>query len=355
MPTPSQLDYEALTAPIPGDNPEGGPVPFETREWFEEARKNVDPSDLPEEERATAKKADWAGLVRLTQETLKGTSKDLLVAARLTEALAMQEGFPGLRDGMRLMRQLVEKCWDRLYPPLEDGDYGVREKTFYWLDDAERRPYFPNTIRRLPLVRLSHLKKFKPEEEGQFGWQDWKGTQDGKGKVTADTFQKAVYNTPLADKQLLAEDIDEALGEVNQLSQLLNDKIGPEAPGLSGLRSALEDSRKLIRSILGQTESTSTSTTTTTSSNELTSTNGSQSIAIMPGTTREAAYRQLAQAAAILKQLEPHSPIPYLVERAVELGKLQFHELVKKLIREPNVLSELVREFGLPEEPPPAS
>src|SRR5207248_9307360 len=72
-----------------------------------------------------------------------------------------------------------------------------------------------------------------------------------------------------------------------------------------------------------------------------------------PATTRAEAYRQLRQAAAVLQQLEPHSPIPYLVQRAVELGSMPFPQLMKALIREPNVLAELSREFGLKEDAPP--
>ncbi len=63
--------------------------------------------------------------------------------------------------------------------------------------------------------------------------------------------------------------------------------------------------------------------------------------------SRADAYRQLAAAADLLQRLEPHSPIPYLVKRAVELGALPFPQLMKALIREPNVLAELTREFGL--------
>jgi type VI secretion system protein ImpA len=70
--------------------------------------------------------------------------------------------------------------------------------------------------------------------------------------------------------------------------------------------------------------------------------------------SREQAYRQLAQAAALLRQLEPHSPIPYLIQRAVELGSMPFPQLIRALIREQNVLSELNRELGIKEgETPP--
>jgi len=36
--------------------------------------------------------------------------------------------------------------------------------------------------------------------------------------------------------------------------------------------------------------------------------------------SREDAYRQLKAAADLLQHLEPHSPVPYLVHKAVQLG-----------------------------------
>jgi hypothetical protein len=49
----------------------------------------------------------------------------------------------------------------------------------------------------------------------------------------------------------------------------------------------------------------------------------------------------------VLEELEPHSPIPYLVRRAVELGEMRFPDLAKQLIRSPDLLTELYREFGI--------
>ena len=54
--------------------------------------------------------------------------------------------------------------------------------------------------------------------------------------------------------------------------------------------------------------------------------------------SRAQVYQQLAQTAALLQQLEPHSPIPYLINRAVELGALSFPDLMRQLIRDSEVL-----------------
>ena len=54
--------------------------------------------------------------------------------------------------------------------------------------------------------------------------------------------------------------------------------------------------------------------------------------------------------------MEPHSPIPDLLRRAVELGRMPFRRLITQLIRDPGQLAEVFREFGIKEgEDPPAS
>jgi len=65
--------------------------------------------------------------------------------------------------------------------------------------------------------------------------------------------------------------------------------------------------------------------------------------------TREDIYRALAEAADALERLEPHSPVPFLVRRAVELGALPFPLLMAALIRDSGVLSEMNRELGIKE------
>src|SRR5205823_6849755 len=146
MASPPLLSFDELLEPIPGDNPAGESVPFTMRQQLEELRKEINPNDFAEDDprRPTEyKRADWPAIISLAQDILKNTSKDLLVAARLTEALTRDSGFSGLRDGMHLLRLLVEQCWDRLNPSIEDGDLEVRAGPFHWIDDADKGARFP--------------------------------------------------------------------------------------------------------------------------------------------------------------------------------------------------------------------
>ena len=149
-------------------------------------------------------------------ETLKNTSKDLLVAARLTEALTREHGFAGTRDGLQLMRRLVEECWDRINPKIEDGDIEVRAGPFNWLGDPDRGARFPNALRAVPLVQT---------DEEAFSWQKWKLIQDGKAAGGPELFEQAVLATSAQQCQQQAEDLEGAVLELTLLDAALTAKM----------------------------------------------------------------------------------------------------------------------------------
>jgi type VI secretion system protein ImpA len=339
------LDIDQLVAPIPGDSPEGGPIPFAVRERLEQSRKEVDPADFDADDPMrpeTAQRADWAGIIHLAEETLAGTSKDLLVAARLTEALVKEHGFAGLRDGLRLMRRLVEEGWDRLYPPIEsEDDVEVRTGPFHWLDEADRGARFPNTLRQVPILRGG---------DRRYSWFQWKESQSGQGEIKAADIEKALQEMPRELCQATADDLGQSWRELEALTQALQEKAGSYAPSFSGLRQSAGECYSLARQILerkGPDPSQAAEEAAGGEEGDGRAEGGGGSFVGRQVASRAQVYQQLAQAAALLQQLEPHSPIPYLIHRAVELGALSFPELMKALIRDSDVLESMNRELGI--------
>lgn len=345
MSSPRLLDVDALLAPIPGDNAAGESVPFALREKLEDARKEIDPEafDADDPTRPTeAKHADWAAIVRLAQEALARTSKDLLVAARLTEALTKEAGFAGLRDGLHLMRRMIEECWDRILPSIADGDLEVRAGPFNWLDDPERGARFPLSVRGAPLLN---------GDNGSYGWLDWKQMQDGRGSVSRDDFDKAVAAASREHCETVADDADECATELAALTEALHARLGEEAPGLSALRQAVDDCRGLAR-MLVQRKAPAAPAEESIAEEEAPAEGAAEGRPARAALTRDDVYRRLAEAADLLERMEPHSPIPYLVRRAVELGAMPFPQLMRALIRDDAVLQEMHRELGIKSENP---
>ena len=63
--------------------------------------------------------------------------------------------------------------------------------------------------------------------------------------------------------------------------------------------------------------------------------------------TREDVLVRLADASAMLLQMEPQSPIAYMIQRAVKLARLPLPELMRVLVRDPGVLGQLDRDLDL--------
>ena len=123
-----------MLAPIPGDLPQG----VDIREDFTATSPYNRLRDARSEARDAERGQDagdadvrdpmphWRSVRQLALTTLAATTKDLEVAAWLTEALVRSHGLAGLAAGARLMQGLAEQYWDGLFP-LPD-DYGMETR-----------------------------------------------------------------------------------------------------------------------------------------------------------------------------------------------------------------------------------
>src|SRR5262249_38809069 len=145
------------------------------------------------------------------------------------------------RDGLQLLRRLLDDCWDRLNPVIEDGDLEVRAAPLNWLDDPDRGARFPSTLRSVPLVSAN----------GQsFSWQYWRYAHENRPQAQIAEFDKAADATPREQCQAVMDDLDACVAELDQLTELLTAKLEEAAPALSEVRQALQDCRTLTGQIL---------------------------------------------------------------------------------------------------------
>jgi type VI secretion system protein ImpA len=349
MPSSAVIDVDALVAPIDGDDPSGVSVPFSLRETLDLARKEVNPDDYDPQDptRPTEPKyADWAGIVERTSEALVETSKDLLLLARLIEGLVKLHGFAGLRDGLRLGRMLIEDAWERLRPPVEEpDDLEARAAPFNWLDDPERGARFPITIRSVMIL---------PSPSGTLSWTSWYLMQQGRGDVKVEDFDRAVAASSREHCQTVVDDLLESQTELERLQTAMAERMESVAPGLSTLRRAIQECLLLAKQILEKKGPAPQAAEAVDGDNVsagegMGDGGGDGSYVGRTARSRAQIYQRLAEAAEMLRQIEPHSPVPYLIRRAVDLGDLPFPELMRQLISDAAALSEMYRKLGIPE------
>jgi type VI secretion system protein ImpA len=352
MSSPAVLDVDALVKPVPGPNPAGAPLPYSVERELNELRKEADELDKQSPDPSVAnRRADWGKIIRLASSTLTSTSKDLLAATRLAEAVTNTKGIPGLRDGLRLLHRLVADCWDRVQPVLADGEgMEVRAGPFIAFNSMNREGVgVPQSVRKAPLVTAGGEK---------FSYLDW---------LAADRKREFEGAIPKADPKALVQtyqDLTEARQALHDLAKALDEKLGAdltpdflssESPG--NLGNAIDQCVGLVKAVakekkvrLGDEPEEGGEPPDPHGGDGQT---GDKSVPPRVSGTREGLYRQLGEIARALRAIEPHSPIPFLLERCVKLGGQPFPELMRSIIHETGTLDALDRLLGI-EHPKPS-
>jgi len=330
MPLPANL-----LDPIPGPNPSGENLRYAPLyDKIKEARREEE--EVPQGEwRREVKKADYAQVVKLATDALATKTKDLQLAAWLTEALIHREGFAGLRAGLELCRGLIESFWDTLYPELEDGDAELRAGPLGWMGN-----YLDRSVRRVPLTR-NGLDWFRYQESRAVGYEADVGDNEAKreareaaiaeGKITAEEFDEAVAATDASFYERLLEDLEGSLAKLEALNDLCNDKFGDVAPDFSRLQTALEEVRVVVKTLLaGKSRAPAEAGMEVGEAGFAEAAPATAAVGVAARvvareepTDREEAFRWVAAAARYLRREEPYSAAPYLMLRGWRWGELR--------------------------------
>lgn len=332
------LDLDELLKPLPA----GKPLPDDVRIELDANRREPVPGDST----TSHWKADWPKVLRLTTGVLTGTGKDLHAAARLVEAATKVHGAPGLRDGLVLLKRLISECWDRLYPVPEDGETtDVREGPIVSLNVNGRNMAMPQTILGIPLFR-TQKDAFTPIDL----WDKERKAALDEAVAATKTEKLEPLRTTHADllaaRQALA-DLSAALTERRLDKNEAPDYTSPDKP--SNLGGAIEKCIEMVEQIAHTRGFPLVPVSATAAAAQpADGESASESAATAaPATNREGLYRQIEQIAATLRRVEPHSPIPFLLERCVRLGRLPFPELMRAMLGGNAAVDELDKLLGI--------
>jgi type VI secretion system protein VasJ len=118
------------SSPVPGGNPAGASARYEPE--FEKLSNEISKLESVEG-RGTL---HWDTVVESAAAILADKSKDLLVASYLTLGLLQESGYEGLSAGLRVCKDLMTTYWDSLFP--EKSRMRARAQAIQWM--AERIP-----------------------------------------------------------------------------------------------------------------------------------------------------------------------------------------------------------------------
>jgi type VI secretion system protein ImpA len=362
MASSETIDLKSLLAPIPGEKPAGESLRYAgIYDAIQEARREDDALPMGDWQR-DVKAADWNAVINLATEAVGKKSKDLQIGVWLAEALVKRHGFDGLRDGLRLLREMQEDFWEGLFPQVEDGDLEFRASPLNWLNEK-----LPVCIKRLPVTN----------GPGQFSYYHWEesrtvdnlGRQNPTamqaaikdGKITGERFDADVEASPRSFYEQLFEVINQSKEALQGLEKVVDEKFAREAPSLLAVRKALDDCHSLVNGIVKKKREQDPNYTAETETpvaeaekGGAESNGGDARAAARPGAawsgeprSRDEAFQQLTVISAYLKRAEPQHPVTYLLERALRWTKMPLEEWLGEVIRNDDVLKHLRETLGI--------
>jgi type VI secretion system protein ImpA len=361
MASPESLDFQKLLAPIAGDSPVGVDL-----------RADASPNSMyykVKDARSTASRAerqlamdgdeykgpppDWRPVLEHGLKAISEQSKDLEIAAFVIEALARQNGFAGLRDGFRLVRELIALYWDGIYPRPDEEGLVTRVAPLTGLNGEDSEGALITPITNIPITQGSSYEPFSAAHHKQAvtvsGIADEQARQArlAEGAVSLQMFEQAAAETPAEFFQSLVDDITQCQDEFTRLCAVLDEKCGAQAPPSSSIRSAIDASLEIVTSVAKDKLSVATdeSSVATAEGGEA----GAAGGVTAPGTirTRDEAFKLLLKVAEFFHRTEPHTPVSYAVEQAVRWGRMPLPDLLAELIPETTARDQFFRQVGI--------
>ncbi|MDT3717918.1 type VI secretion system protein TssA [Pseudomonas oryzihabitans] len=286
------------------------------------------------------KRSDWHQVEALACSLLSSQSKDLQVAAWLGEAWIHRYDLLGLSSALELLAELLERYPDTLYPKGPDGDMDWLAGPLSWI----AKNY----------SQLAHMKMELPgkdEERSGITLYLWESTQQRLVLQGGDSRQKqnqaeaqqqyrelceTLSSLPLESLLMQRHLVEEAQALVNRLECWIDDHLSDDPPSLQALHDRLSRWQRLLEEamklhpdqvepeIQPPDQEPLTGTTETAMSDK--------AIEAANPYSRQQAYRQLKDIANFLRQTEPHSPVPYLLDTAVSWGNMTLQELLLDIL-----------------------
>lgn len=243
--TAAVIDMQSLLTPLSNNSPCGEDLIYsETYDAIKEARRHED-ANLPQGEWVRElKRADWPRVVKLCERALATSSKDLQIAAWLTEALLSIHGPKGLHEGLTLMLEMTRTFWDAVNP-LPEGDMDKRTAPFRWVNTklAER-------------IKFIAITEPDTNQGQSYTYADWTeaehlehlGVKDKnilyqaekEGKASREGINQAAAASSASFYSSLTNEIAECLETIRKLEKLLDTLCEKDSPGFGALREGLQ-------------------------------------------------------------------------------------------------------------------
>jgi len=335
----SVVAVESLLRPVAPDAPCG-----ENLEYGEVHDLAVLATGKPERQQGEkivpAEEPSWDEVKQQAVELFSKT-KDLRVAAALTQSLVRTDGLLGLSDGLEVVSQLLDSHWEGVHPQPESdapNDYTIRLSALAFLEDLES---LLNPIRRAHLVAVPAHGRFSLRDIHLAAGKIRPGGDENPPQTAA--VEAAFRECDIAQLRALLQAVERSLQHASGIESRWATNTGARDLALTGLTELLQEIRKELQSALA-------SHPAAIAEDAAQSAGGAQ-----PGSaaapfngvvrSREDIIRVLDSACDYLIRHEPSSPVPLLLQRAKRLMVKDFMQIIQDLA--PDAVDQVAKIGGI--------
>ena len=364
---PPVIDLEVLLQPISAENPSGESLRYSgIYDEIAESRRADDDLMAQGEWKTDLKVADFSKVIDLAIPALSTQTKDLQIGVWAAEAVTRKHGFAGFRDCLLLLTGFQERFWETLHPEIDEGDMEGRANAISWLDIQ-----FPLAIKTIPITgNLGYSfndwedsKKFDFPEgmdslpvEERTKLNELKTQAEKERRVTANLWAAEKAQTRRIAMEKTNFVIDECWTAFSDLNRIIEEKYDRnQMPGLSNVKKALDSIHEQVKKLLEEkrleepdaVEEVEEMIEGKSGTGDVAGGgkgDGSVSGAI---NSRKDALKRLGEIAAFFQKTEPHSPVSYLVQRAVKWGNMGLETWLQEVIKDQSVLFQLRETLGV--------
>ncbi|EPM5598135.1 ImpA family type VI secretion system protein [Citrobacter braakii] len=309
---------EALLAPIQADNPCGDSIRYSPEFDQLVTARQQDDETLPTgvwqstprraDWQSTPRRADWDEVAKIATVLTKTLSKDLVIMSWLGEAWIRVHGLAALPNALELVTLALEQYPEQLHPKIKEGDYDYRAAPLCWIAQ-----HYATLVAEAPLF-IAHGENISLTQ-----WQ--------QGKL-------ADVPLPGADEATILS-LTSSMEWLQRLNNVCQSWPTESAPSFKALEQKIKTCLQALGNTLPEQSPPVGQETASTVSNGATFLH------------REEAYQMIKQVADYLARTEPHSPVPYLLQRAYIWGHTPLPELLNELITGDESARRLWRQLGV--------
>ena len=374
----THIDVDALLTEISPDAPCGEDISYDVAflelERIAQGKAEKQVGDYIQER----EEPDWKQVYRQSLELLE-RSRDLRLILYLTVSTLCLEGLPGFCNGLALLRGVVERYWDHLFPqldPEDDNDPLERMNIISALSPPATAMSDQDPMKFIP--RLMEIPLCVPED-ARLPHPSLRQIHMASGEISAPEAEASnVPSMQLIDAAFEQAEIEalkttdqglrDCLDHLHVMDQVLIDHVGTTAtPDFSRLEhllqqmqsktgmylerrgygpdvSLLKQTQTKIKTYLGKKRS-NTNESQADNVNRATSTGGPPEQELSGRvTSNQDVLKALDMIINHYEQKEPSSPVPLLIKRAKRLVGRSFVDIIRDI--SPDAMSQVQMVSG---------